>query len=321
MSVQFARRIRVRAMIFAAGFGTRLRPLTDVVPKPLVPVGLRPLMAFAVDHLAAAGARHIVANAHHLAPEVECVAPTLAPAGATLDVVTEPKILGTGGGLRNAWKHLRGDGPVVVMNGDILFAPNLEAAVSRHEASGAIATMVLRRDPAAHSFGAVETDDGGRVRRLLGEPAAFASASLEAFMFTGVHILSERAFADLPEDGCIIRQSYRRWVDRGEVVCGVVDDSPWSDLGTVEAYWRANVELASGMRAHDAVTATAPRGVVHPRASVAGDASVTASVVGQATIASGVAVERCVVWDGTTVRESVRDAVCWPGGVIQLEVR
>ena len=136
----------MHALLLCAGLGTRLRPLTDERPKPLVPVLHRPLAAYALDHLAAAGVRHVVANAHHLAAQLE---PALAPHGAShamdLRVLVEPTLLGTGGAIRNALPHLGED--FVVFNGDVLSRPDLGAAWERHRALGAKVTMVMNSTP------------------------------------------------------------------------------------------------------------------------------------------------------------------------------
>src|SRR5690606_26610580 len=136
-------------------------------------------------------------------------------------LLREETLLGTGGGIRNAASTLLEDGAelVVVLNSDILFEPDLAGAIATHRRLGAVATMGLRSDPNATRYGAVEGDGEGRVRRLLGVPAS-ADAALRAFMFTGVHVLSRAAFEDLPAEGCIVRASYRRWIDGGAVVAG-----------------------------------------------------------------------------------------------------
>jgi len=300
-------------MLFAAGLGTRLRPLTLARPKPVVPVANRPLGGFAMAHLATAGVTRIVANVHHLADVAEAELRRSAPRGVELIVVREEELLGTGGGLANAWSLLRdgltADASILVMNSDILFAPDLGRALAHHEALGAIATMVLRPDPAAARYGAVELDGSGRVRRLLGNPER-VEASLTPYMFTGVHVLAAEAIEDLPASGCIVQNSYRRWVDSGRVVGGVVETSPWRDLGTLDQYLAANLDLASGELASDLVTPTSDGSLVDPTASIGEGATIERSVIGPgATIASGVRVARSVVWDGCCVDVDV-ERVC-----------
>lgn len=295
-------------MVFAAGLGTRLRPLTDAVPKPAVPLLNRPLASYSLERLAALGIARIAINTHHLGEVAMRELSRHLPAGVDVTFVHEPALLGTGGGLRNAWGRLGGE-PIVVMNGDILFWPDLEGALALHRRLDAIATVVLRPDPRARELGALEIDGEGRVRRLLGAPDF--GGPLRELMFTGVHVLSPRAFADLPERGCIIRTSYRRWVDEGEVVGGFVDESPFRDLGTPAEYLRANLDLLRGALRWPGV---APRGVlVHESARVGEGARLSEVVVGEgARIEAGVSLERVVVWPGTHVAGDARDAVLAP---------
>lgn len=299
----------MHAMVLAAGLGTRLRPLTLERPKPAVPVGNRPLACFALDTVASLGIRRAVVNTHHLGHALPGWLEPEAPRELALSFVHEPELLGTGGGLRNAWSLLRdGDDPVVVVNGDILFEPDLRAALEVHRRLDAVATMVLRPDPRARDFGSVELDGEGRVRRLLGRPVH--PGPLATYMFTGVHVLSPRAVADLPETGCIVRESYRRWVDRGEVVAGHVDRSAWRDLGTLPAYLAANLDLAAGEGAWPGVAPPDGRGLVHPEARIDPDARIAHAVVGAgAEVAPGATLDRVVVWDGARAEGALRDAV------------
>jgi mannose-1-phosphate guanylyltransferase len=129
-------------------------------------------------------------------------------------------------------------------------------------------------------------------------------------MFTGVHVLSPAAFDALPEEGCIVRKSHRRWVDEGHVVAGVVDESPWRDLGTLAEYLAANLDLARGALSWPGITPGPNGSLIHPAAVIEPGAVVTESVVGEgARIAGGVRVHRSVVWDGAAVTGDV-DGVC-----------
>jgi mannose-1-phosphate guanylyltransferase len=214
----------VLGVVLAAGLGTRLAPLTDRLPKPALPVLNRPLASYALARLAAVGVRSVALNAHHLPDALERALEGHVPEGMSVRFAREIELLGTGGGVRNAARALAADEVVIVMNGDILFWPDLEGALALHRSLGAIATVVLREDPRAHDLGPLGIDHEGRVRTLLGKPAGVAARE---HMFTGVHVLSVRALSELPERGCIIRTAYRRWIDEGEIVGGFVDASPW----------------------------------------------------------------------------------------------
>lgn len=302
-------------MLLAAGLGTRLRPLTDLRPKPVVPVANKPLGAFAMEHLASCGTTHIVANTHPQPEVVERLLAEACPSGVNLRFSREATLLGTGGGLRRARPLFRDESaPVIVMNGDTLFAPDLRSALERHRAQGAVATMILRRTPEPERFGAIGIEASGRVRTLLGTPET--GEVREQLMFTGVHILAPAAFDAMPESGCVIRTAYRRWVDEGALVLGVVDDSPWADLGTIPEYHRLNLELAGGQFEWPGV---APRGRCILPPELPTSSRFEHCVIGQgARIDPSVRLSRCVVWPGARVTRSAEDQVITPEGAVPV---
>ncbi|MCA9605734.1 MAG: nucleotidyltransferase family protein [Myxococcales bacterium] len=286
----------VHGMVFAAGLGTRLRPLTDVLPKPVVPLMNRPLASYSLERLAAAGVTRCVLNTHYLADEVPRALEGHVPPGVEVIFSHEPELLGTGGGLRAALERLGPtDEPILVMNGDILFWPDLEAALAHHRALGAFATMILRPDPRAARFGAIETDARGRVRRILGTPADVADP-LKTQMFTGVHVLSPEVVAALPQQGCVIRGGYQQWLAEGRLVGGLTDEAPWRDLGTPREYLQAHLDLLSGALPWPSIEA--------------GEGDV---VLGRGTLVDpGVELSRVVSWPGTHVTASASDAILAP---------
>lgn len=292
------------AMVLAAGLGTRLRPLTDELPKPAVPVLNRPLAAFTFDHLARHGVRNVGLNTHHLAAQLRAALEPEVPSGMASLFVHEPEILGTGGGIRQVWRALGEPDPFLVLNGDVLFEPDLFGALSHHVALGAVATMVLRAVPDADRYGAVEIDEAGQVQRLLGVPAT-PERPLRKLMFTGVHILSARALASLPERGCVVRQGYRTWLEAGEVIAGFVDTNPWLELGTPADY--ANAQL--GLIARDDGTGVSDS-LIHATSHVDPKASVKGSILGAGCHVEGaVKIERAILWPGAHVDHDVRDAI------------
>ncbi len=288
----------VHAMVLCAGLGTRLRPLTDERPKPLVPVNNQPLASHALAALAAVGVRHVVANAFHLAHQID---PGLRPwterHGMELTVLTESRLLGTGGGIRNALPYLAGD--FVVFNGDVLAAPDLPRALAVHRSTGARVTMVLREDPRAGALGAIEVTEDHRVARILDEGPRPAEP-VRRCLFTGVYVVASSVADDLPAEGCVVRHTLRRLLARGERVSGVVDTGPWYDLGTVRSYAEAQFALLRGEI--PLAGWTAPAGAV---------------LVGQgAELGPGVAVGREVcVGSGARIegRGEVGQAIVWDG--------
>jgi mannose-1-phosphate guanylyltransferase len=303
-----------RAMLVTAGFGTRLAPLTDILPKPAVPVGNRPVAFYGLDHLARAGIREVVLNTHHLAAELERELRAVAPSTLQLSFVHEPEILGTGGGVKNAWQP-RADETFVVMNGKLLFAPDLSAAAAVHEAHDAFATMIVKWVPDDDPTGVVQVDANMRVRTLPG-CSATATEPLRRCMYTGVSLLSAAAHRELPDDGCLIRQGYARWIERGARVLAYADVAEFRDVGMSHAhYLEANMALATGRYRWPDVEPVQPVGLCDASARVDAAASVRDSVIGaRAQIAAGAQLERCVVWPDAQVSGTHRDAVLLPDG-------
>lgn len=303
-----------RAMLVTAGFGTRLAPLTDLLPKPAVPVGNRPVAFYALDHLARMGIREVVLNTHHLARELEVAVRATAPAALQLNFVHEPEILGTGGGVRNAWRPQSGE-TFVVMNGKLLFAPDLAAAAAQHAASGAFATMIVKWTDVGDATGVVHVDPHMNVRALPGLDAA-PNGSTRRCMYTGVSLLSAAAHRELPERGCLIRDGYARWIGRGARVQAYADAAEFRDVGMSHRhYLEANVALASGRVRWPGIAAVPEIGLVDVSASVEA-VTLRHSVIGaRARLAPGTQLERCVVWPDAQVSGRHRDAVFLPGGV------
>jgi mannose-1-phosphate guanylyltransferase len=304
-------------MVLGAGLGTRLRPLSLQLPKPAVPVANKPLGWFALDWLERNRIREVVINTHHLATGLERALEPHLPEGQKVELVHEPYILGTGGGVKNGWKPSSGE-LFVVVNGDVILAPDLEKALEAHQRLGAVATMVVRQTPDPDRYGAVEADPGGRVRRILGSPKKGFSG-LQKYMFSGVHILDPRAWNDLPAEGCIVRESYRRWLERGETVGAFVDPGPWMEVGTVESYLEANLALASGRVAWPGIKSDKAGILVHGSAHIGRDVVLDRVVIGPgATVADGVKLRRVVVWEGVRADSDEQDAVLTPSGAVRV---
>jgi mannose-1-phosphate guanylyltransferase len=329
-------------MVLAAGLGTRLRPLTERLPKPAVPVCGLPLVQFALARMAAAGARRAVVNTHHLAPEMERAARGAARAvGLELEVSHEPEIAGTGGALREAARSLEGADAIALWNGDVLFALDLRPVVEGHLASGALATMVLAPMPAGASYAAVEVDAVGCVRRIAGHGPG--GPGLRSLHFTGVHVLSPALLESVPSRpfACDVnRHVYPPLLAAGRVR-GVVAGGWWDDLGTPERYLRANLDLLAGgaalppLAGADPLAGLSPAGpagawiapgaLLDPGVTMEGPVLIgrgarvgagarlgPGAVLGEGVrVGRGATVRRAVVWDATEIApgETVEDAV------------
>ena len=154
-------------MILAAGLGTRLRPLTNTIPKPLLPIAGTPLIVWNLLLLKRHGFHDVVINLHHLGPMIEQAFGNGSRYGLRIIYSHEPVILGTGGGLKQAEPHFSGES-VLVLNGDTLVELDLGALCAFHQQRDAVATLVLRKDPEAARWGLVEMDSDNRIVRITG---------------------------------------------------------------------------------------------------------------------------------------------------------
>jgi len=220
------------AFLLGAGLGTRLRPLTESTPKPLLPLGGAPLITRAMDHLLAAGVRRFLVNTHHRPEAWVAAFPSGEHRGAPVTLVHEPELLETGGGLANVAPLLAGDDAhLLVWNGDILAEPDLGILVSDHLEGGGEATLLVRAEGPNRN---VRVDAGGAVTDLRDR---LGSAD-PAFQFTGICVVT-RAFAQSlpPSRESLVEHLVRRVAAKpGSVRASLDRSGAWDDIGTPEAY-------------------------------------------------------------------------------------
>jgi mannose-1-phosphate guanylyltransferase len=314
--------VSVGVVILCAGLGTRLRPLTNEVPKPALPVLDAPLIRLHLRLAREIGADDIAINTHHLADEMRACARREARfLGMAIRVSHEPTIQGTGGGVRQAMAG-RGHDLIVVLNGDTVFDVDLVGALRAHRRSGAAATMVLAPMPKRQNYAAVEADKVMRVRRIAG--VGLPQAKLQPWHFTGVHLIGPAFFEYAPTGPSDInRDVYPDMIDRGLVVAGHIDLGYWSDVGTPERLLALHLDFLGGRvprRCGEITPGVDPSAVVDPDARVRGRVYVgpaariaAGAMVGpDAFIGSGVRigkgakVRRSVVLAGTRIAEKQR---------------
>ncbi len=293
-------------MILAAGFGSRLRPLTERCAKPLVPVGDRPALAHLIDQLRAAHVAKIVVNVHYRAEQLRAFA-----AGRDIVLSEEQELLGTAGGIARA-SSLLGQGDSLVWNADIVADINLSALLMAHRMTTPLATLVVHPRPAGD--GSVGTDEHGRIIRLRRTRVADrVQHEVAGGDFLGVSILSAELRARLPMRGCLIGDVCLAAVRNGETLSAFVWDGPWHDIGSPAGYLRANLGWL------DARGLACWRG---PDAAVAEDVTVERAVIGQGASVDGCgAVTRCVVWPGARAIAPLGDVIVTPDFVVGTSIR
>ncbi|HXQ56449.1 MAG TPA: sugar phosphate nucleotidyltransferase [Actinomycetes bacterium] len=239
-----ARGAPVKAVIMAGGEGTRLRPLTANQPKPMLPVGNRPIMEHIVRHIRDHGFKDIVVTVQFLASQVRNYFGDGSDMGVDLAYATEPTPLGTAGSVRNAAEML-GE-TFVVISGDALTDIDLDEVVSFHRRRGALATVVLKRMPNPLEFGIVITRDDGRIERFLEKPhwgQVFSDT-----INSGIYVLEPEVFEHIPEGqpADFAGDVFPKLLGQGAPLFGFVADGYWEDVGSLEAYQRAHQDILDG---------------------------------------------------------------------------
>src|SRR5947209_4866293 len=331
----------MRAMILAAGYGTRLWPLTIDRAKPAIPFMGRPLVGYVAEYLARFGFKEIAVNLHHRGESVRAALGDGSSFGVRFQYVEEPTILGTGGALDNAREFLDAD-TFIVVNGKIATDINLDAALETHRRTRALATLVLRENAARERYSMVEVRDrlvtgfggnptsdnasgaGSAAQKELpnaknefrqGQGEEFGERRVEGrvgvgvgptpLMFTGIQILDPRIFDYIPRGvfSHTVTDTYVPAIARGERVAAHVAEGDWYELSTVRRYLETSVALLKREgRALELGDGT----------RVADTADVTESVLWEnVRVAEGARVRRSVLGAGVVRSEERRVGKGW----------
>lgn len=293
----------MKVVILAAGFGTRLFPLTIDRTKPAIPFLGKPLVGYVAEYIARFGFKDFIVNLHHQPESVIEALGDGSKFGVNIEYSREvPDILGTAGALYQA-KDLLGDEPFLIVNGKIISDIDISGAIDTHRSSGALATLVLKPNIKRERFTIVETE-GGRVKSfgqqalpLTEEEIKKSTAELVTpLMFTGIHILDPRVFDYIPKGGFsdIVMDVYRPALAKGDHIAAHVADGQWFELSTIPRY--LDISLAMN---------NSPSPIVGKGCDI--DPTAT--------------VRDCVIWDNVTVgadadlyRTIIADGVTIPDG-------
>ena len=225
-----------QAFVLAAGLGTRLRPLTDELPKPLVPIFQKPLITFALDHLIAAGIRRFVVNTHRLPHLFERQFSEKNYRGRPLDLVNEPELLETGGGIKNAEPLLR-EGDFLTYSGDILTDVPLSSLVEEHFRAGNDVTLALRETGFKPSIAFLD----GRIVDI-GERFGI----LGDYDFANIAIWGRKIFQRIPQRKISFIPVLLDWIKEGGKIGGVIlNEGKWLNIGSSTQYVEAHRMIAS----------------------------------------------------------------------------
>ena len=294
---------KVDAVVLVGGKGTRLRPLTLSMPKPMLPTAGLPFLTHLLSRIAAAGIEHVVLGTSYKAEVFEDEFGDGAALGLQIEYVFEEQPLGTGGGIANVVDKLRHD-TAVVFNGDVLAGADLGELLAFHHAQhrgdpGLTLHLVRVADPRA--FGSVPTDDDGRVLAFLEKTQDPPTDQINA----GCYVFDRPIIDRIPRgrEVSVEREVFPKLLAEGVKLSGYVDASYWRDMGTPEDFVRGSSDLVRGIAPSPALGGHRGESLTHDGASVApGAVLIGGTVVGRgAEIGPGVRLDGAVIFDGARI--------------------
>lgn len=269
-----------KAFILGAGLGTRLRPLTETLPKPLVPYQNRPLVTHLLDRCLAAGITDVAINTHHLPEAWDVAFPDKSYRDMNFSFFHEPDLLETGGGIKNIASWIGSD-PVLVHNGDIVTDLPLERLITGHYSSNNVATLAVQdHGPQPHL-----ALDGHQITDIHGKVASLPGTH----QFTGIYVIDPEILDLIPAGEKIsVIPAFLELIKQQRLgAYHVKGDPDWLDLGTRETYLEAHQTLENHL---------------HREAKIDSTANVANSWIGEkATVEAGATLQNCVVWPGAHI--------------------
>jgi NDP-sugar pyrophosphorylase family protein len=299
----------MKALILAAGFGTRLQPLTNELPKPLFPVLNRPILEHTLHFLNSQGIKEIAINLHHRPEKIIDYLGDGKDFGVTLHYSKEEEILGTAGGIKKLQSFFQGE-TFLVINSDVFAEINLNDVLKFHKEKKSKLTLVVRQDPNIEKYKTIQRVEEGRIVHFLGT-GINNSAPVTQVMFTGIQIMEPDIFYRIPKDEfCGTTEDIFPGMIQDELpVYGFLHNGYWIDMGTRETYIQAQVDALDGKLSLKTFSSKNPEGplVVPPvyigkNCEISKDAQVGPyAVLGDGCrVRSGAVVENSILWTGVT---------------------
>ncbi|NLP43239.1 MAG: NDP-sugar synthase [Peptococcaceae bacterium] len=298
----------MKAMILAAGMGTRLRPLTDPVPKPMVPILNTPVMGYSLKLLQKHGIKDVIANTHYSPYYITDFFQDGAEFGVKLQYSYEKELLGTAGGVKNNRDFL--DETFFVLSGDALTDIDLTAMYEFHRSQKALATIALKPVKDVSNYGVVVTDEYSRIRSFQEKPKK--KEALSNVVNTGIYLFEPEIFDYIPDGFYDFgRDLFPKLLELDVNFYGFVTDDYWSDIGTLKVYHRAHTDAFNrpsliNMALKDGLYTIKKNCLMGLGTTLDLSADIGSRVyIGRnCHIGSNVRLNNCIIWDNCTVREN-----------------
>ncbi len=301
----------MKAMVLAAGFGTRLQPLTLVLPKPMFPVLGRPLLSHTFDILESANITDVAVNVHHLPDFIINYFEKQKLHDLNLHFSREEKILGTAGGIKKMEGFLEG-GPFILINSDIITDIKLDKVIDFHKKNNSKLTLVVRQDISPEQYDSIEICKDGRIVHFVGASSINIPGNTTRVMFTGIQIIEPEIFKRIPEGQfCGTTESIFPQMIKDEVpVYGYLHNGYWKDMGNRENYLQVNSDALDERVSLKGVSPNElnnpliiPPVLVDRNCQVAENSQIGPyTVIGpNCNIKSGAIIENSILWEGVTI--------------------
>ncbi len=316
-----------KAMIMAAGVGTRLNPLTLKVPKPMVPIVNTPILELILRHLQEFGINDVVANTHYLADSIQKVFGGENHLGINFKDVYEPELSGTAGGVKKTEFFFEQGKTFIVISGDALTDVNIEKLYDRHKKTGAMATMALKEIPMAEveHFGVVVVDKDSKVRGFQEKPSPKEAKS--NLVNTGIYIFETDVFKYIPSNTFydFARNVFPAMMQNNELLHAHVIDDYWNDIGTIKQYKLSSLDILNNLVKCRMPYKETDKGCIANTAKLSPSAALgSRTIIGEGTviednvkfsgnniigsnciIKARARVENSIIWDSVIIGENV----------------
>lgn len=308
------------AVILVGGKGTRLRPLTNSIPKPMLPVAGAPFLEHLLARIKEAGMTHVVLGTSFKAEVFEEHFGDGSHLGLEIEYVVEEEPLGTGGGIRNVLDHLRYD-RAMVFNGDVLGGTDLQAVLNTHVEQEADVTLHLLRVSDPRAFGCVPTDADGRVSAFLEKTEDPPTDQINAGSYVFNRSVIEKIPAGRPVS--VEREVFPGLLEAGARVFGHVDQAYWRDMGTPADFVRGSSDLVRGIAPSPLLDGRHGESLVDDSSAIAGGALLLGgTVIGRGVeVGGGARVEESVIFDGVQIEAGATVERCVIGAGVRIGAR
>lgn len=296
----------MKAMIMAAGLGSRLMPLTEHIPKPMVPILNKPVMQYSIELLKEHGVEDIIANTHYLPETISNYFEDGSRLGVNLKYSYEKELLGTAGGVKNNRWFL--DETFIIISGDALTNINLTEMIKSHKENKALVTLALKSVEDVSKFGVVVTDDSGKIKAFQEKPEAHEALSNQ--VNTGIYIFEPEVFEHIPDGFYDFGQDlFPKLVEMNERIYGFETQDYWSDVGSLDIYKDSNWDFLK-----NSTTLTGPGTIIQKGVQKTGKVVIGSSCY----IGENVQLKNCVIWDECTIEDNVviENAILGSGCII-----